>query len=288
MFYLNLFKNMSDLTWDFAVLKLIFGGVILTVIATILAIANNFLNINDKYIKWKKHKNKLQFKATYKINNPDFKFSLNYLSNPEPGKCILQTTVLNVSKDIKYIDCISYNFENPSNIQNIEPSLLFVNGEKWPKRIEHGERFATSVDFQSHLINTLFQYWKKGIKVYATCKSTTGDFILSNSIDYDLLVTFLAPINESYKNLSIILSQKSGGSQRDIEVSLWQLQIFGRITVHITKQLQQNNIPIVQYLIDKHGLINKKDLWNHWYRDLEEKKIHPSVIEGFLYSQFEK
>lgn len=262
--------------------KYIFGTVLITAIGTIFAITGNFLNIKDRFVKWTELRKKRKFKEVFKEGNPDFNFTLNYLSNPEPGKCVLRATVLNVSKEVKYIDSISYNFRVLTHADRYEPSAMFMNGEKWPKRLEHGERFITSVDFHSTLLNSLFQYWKKGVQVYATCKSTTGDNLCSNPLDFDKLVNFLKPINEDYLNLAVLLSQKTGASQRDVEASLWQLQIFDRMTVHIAKQLQQNNIPIVQYLVDKHGLVIKEDPWYHWYRDLEEKKINPTVIVGFL------
>lgn len=266
------------------ILKLIFGTALITAIAAFFTITGNFFNVRDRFRKWREERKKGKFKNVYKEGNPDFNFSLNYLSNPEPGKCILTARILNFSKEIKYIDPISYNFQVLINKDRHEPPMMFMNGEKWPKRLEHGERFSASVDFHSSLLNTLFQYWKRGVQVYAICQSTTGDHLRSNLLDFDKLVNFLEPINEDYRNLSVLLSQKTGASLRDIEVSLWQLQIFGRMTVHIAKQLQQNNIPIVQYLIEKHGLVFKQDVWYHWYRDLEEKKISPSIIEEFLRS----
>ena len=71
---------------------------------------------------------------------------------------------------------------------------------------------------------------------------------------------------------------------RDIEISLWELQIFNRLTVHIVKQLQSNGIPIAEYLINEHGLIVQEDMWSHWYRDLENRRIQPSVVEEYLRS----
>lgn len=97
-------------------------------------------------------------------------------------------------------------------------------------------------------------------------------------------MNFMDPIDEKYNKLAILLSQKTGGSLKNIQVSLWQLQIFKRLTVHIAKQLQYNNIPIAEYLIKEHGLIPQNDIWYHWYRDIEQKQIQPRVIEEFLES----
>ncbi|WP_348812740.1 hypothetical protein [Flavobacterium maritimum] len=271
--------NISEETLNY-----IFGGTIITGIAAFIAITTNFLNITDRFKKWKNERKKKKYKKSFYENNPDFKFSLNYISNPQPGKCILRANLLNVSKEVKFIESTQYKFEDPKNPKKYEPTNMVMDGEKWPKRLEHGEHFSTSVDYSMILLNVVFQYWRKGFKVYCTCKSTTGDFLQSNSIEFDKLMDFMDPIDEKYKNLAMLLSKKTGGSQRDIEVSLWQLQIFKRLTVHIAKQLQYNNIPIAEYLITGHGLIPQEDIWYHWYMDIEQKQIQPEVIEEFLES----
>lgn len=269
---------------EIGTVQLILGTSILAAIAAFFAITTNFFNIRDRFKKWRSERKKAKYKKTFFENNPDFEFSLNYLSNPQPGKCILYANLLNISKEIKYIESFEYKFEDPKNPTKIEPSQMFINGEKWPKRLEHGERVAISTDFSMTLPNVAFQYWKKDYQVYCTSKTSTGDFLRSNKIDFDVLVNFLEPINERYKGLAVSLSKKTGGLHRDIEISLWELQIFNRLTVHIVKQLQHNSIPIVEYLIDKHGLIVQEDIWSHWYRDLEHRKIQPIVVEEFLMS----
>jgi hypothetical protein len=265
-------------------LNYIFGGTIITGIAAFIAITSNFLNISDRFKKWRSGRKKQKYKKSFFESNPDFKFSLNYISNPEPGKCILRANLLNVSNEVKFIESTQYRFEDPKNPKKYEPTNIFMNGEKWPKRLEHGEQFSTSVDYSMTLPNLAFQYWYKGFKVYCTCKSTTGDFLQSNSIEFDMLMDFMDPIDEKYKNLAILLSKKTGGSQRDIEVSLWQLQIFKRLTVHVAKQLQYSNIPIAEYLITEHGLIPQKDILYHWSSDIEQRQIQPKIIEEFLES----
>lgn len=273
------FMNISDETLNY-----IFGGTIITGVAAFIAITTNLLNIRDRFKKWRSGRTKEKYKKLFYENNPDFKFSLNYISDPKPRKCILSVRLLNVSNEVKFIESTQYNFKNPQNPKKYEPTNLIMNGEKWPKRLEHGEGFATSVDYSMFLPNLAFQYWGKGFKIYCTCKSTTGDFLKSNSIEFDKLMEFMDPIEEKYKNLAILLSEKTGGSKRDIEISLWQLQVFKRLTVHIAKQLQYNNIPIAEYLIAKHGLIPQEDIWYHWYRDIERSQIQPTVVEEFLKS----
>lgn len=91
--------------------KLIFGTALITAIAAILAITSNFFNIKERFVKWRELRKKGKFKEVFKEVNPDFNFTLNYLSDPAPGKCVLHTRVLNVSKEVKYIDDISYNFQ---------------------------------------------------------------------------------------------------------------------------------------------------------------------------------
>lgn len=271
--------NISEETLNY-----IFGGTIITGIAAFIAITTNFLNITDRFKKWKSGRKKQKYKKSFYENHPDFKFSLNYLSNPQPGKCILNAKLLNVSNEIKFIESTQYKSEDPKNPKKHVPTNIFMDGEKWPKRLEHGEHFSTSVDYSITLANEAFQYWHKGFKVYCICKTTTGDFLQSNSIEFDKLMDFMDLIDEKYKNLALLLSKKTGGSQRDIEVSLWQLQIFKRLTVHIAKQLQFNKIPIAEYLITEHGLIPQEKIWYHWYSDIEQRKILPKVIEEFLES----
>jgi hypothetical protein len=263
------------------IIKLIFGTTIITSLAALIAILGNFFNIRERYIKWKKEKKLNKSRSIFSENNPDFKFSLNYVSNPKPGKCQLSVSVLNTSKEVKFIEELTYNIVDPRFPKNVTP-FSYMNGEKWPKRLEHGERFYVSIEFSSTLSNMAYQCWGKGAKVYCTTRSTTGDLLQSNSIDFDKLMDILEPISEKYLNLADKLSRKTGGTKRDIEITLWQLQFFGRLTVHIARQFQNNKIPIAEYLIQEHGLNFQKDLWFHWHHDLEEKKIQPDVIEGYL------
>ena len=202
-------------------LNYIFGGTIITGVAAFVAIATNFLNIRDRYKKWRSARKKEKFKKSYYENNPDFKFTLNYISNPQPGKCILRATLLNVSNEIKFIESTQYKFRDTNDPERYLPSNFFMNGEKWPKRLEHGEQFSTSVDFTMTLPNVAFAYWFKEIEVYCTCTSSTGDFLQSNSIQFDELMKFMVPLDEKYKNLAALLSNKTAGSQRDFEVALW-------------------------------------------------------------------
>lgn len=263
-------------------LKIIFGTTLITAIAAIFAITGNFFNIRDRFTKWRKEKKRKKYKKEHLVENPDFKFTLNYISNPEPGKCNLRVTLLNVSKENKFIESFSYHFVDPTEPEKYQPQMLFMNGEKWPKRLEHGERFTVSVDFSNTIYNSAFQYWGKGVKVHVSSKSSTGDLLRSNSVDFDKLMEFLEPIDEKYIELALLLANKFGSSKRDIEISLWQLQVFKRLTVHIAKQLQYNKIPIAEYLIIEHKLIPQEDLWFHWYRDIEQRQIQPEVIEIFL------
>ncbi|HBD25236.1 hypothetical protein [Flavobacterium sp.] len=264
--------------------KIIFGSV-LAIIVGFFAITNNFLNISDRILKQFNGRVKKKYKKDYIEGNPDFKFVFNYISHPKPSKCDVTVNIVNISKEVKFLQTVIFHFEENKNPDKYYPTTLFINKEKWPKRLEHGETFSIKYDFTNTIINTLFEYWKKGFKVYVKSQSTTGDLIKSNSINYDKLVEFLEPLNQDYYDLSVDVSDKYQCSQRDIEVTLWQLQFFERITVHMVKQLQQNNIPIVQFLINEYHLELKEDLWYNWYRDLEEKKIPAKVLEDFLKSK---
>lgn len=266
------------------IIHLIFGGTIVTAVAAFIAITANLFNIKDRLKRWLSEKKKSKFKKAFLENNPDFKFSLNFISNPQPGKCTLNITLLNTSKEVKYIESLNYKFLGSKNTKRHEPSALFTNGEKWPKRLEHGERFSTSVDFSATLANVAFQYWRKGFSVYCISKSTTGDLLRSNKVDFDKLMGFLEPLNENYINLATLLAKKTGGSKVELEISLWQLQFFKRLTVHIGKQLQQNNIPIAEYLIGHYGLIAQKDFWYYSGSVMDQRKIQPNEVEGFLKS----
>lgn len=252
-------------------------------IALILGLIESFFNITGRFKKWKEKSKKAKFKETYIENRPDFEYTFGYISNPPPGKCKLSIGFKNVSNEIKFIEMFSYNFEFKNNKNHYLPPLSVLNGEKWPKRLEHGERFHISMDFENTLYNSIFDYWKKDVQVYSRCNSSTGDLLRSNSVDFDVLTKFIEPLNEHYQKLALKLSKKFNGSQRDIEVSLWQLQLFKRITVHIAKQFHNNNIPILEYLVSEQNIVlGEGYFWSQLYSDLEKRKISSNTIESFL------
>lgn len=270
------------------ILKTVFGVVLITAISGTLAVATNFLNLKDRYKKYKATKSKEKHKKDYIENNPDFKFTLNYLSNPPFGECHISTNLVNLSNEIKYVEWVWYNFEDTKNPDKFYPSAGFHHkkfDDKWPKRLEHGERVYISEDFTSFLKNTAFDYWKKGFVVYCATITTTGVHLRSSSIDFDKLMSFLEPMKEENKNLSKALAEKTGGSLRDIEISLWQLQLFNRLTVNIVKQLNYNKIPIVRFLVNKHKMeLPENNVWQLWYTELEKRQIQPHIVENFLKS----
>jgi len=71
-------------------------------------------------------------------------------------------------------------------------------------------------------------------------------------------------------------------SLRNIEATIWQLQLFGRITSHITRQLQLNNIPILRYLNEAHGIVLKGSAWHELNKELEREKIPPDGVINYL------
>lgn len=272
------------------ILKTIFGVVLITALGGTLALATNFLNLKDRYKKHKATKSKEKHKKEFIENNPDFKFTLNYLSNPPSGECHISATLVNLSNEIKYIEWVWFHFEDIKDPSKFLPSAGFHHNkmnDKWPKRLEHGEKVYISEDFTSILKNTAFDYWKKEIIVYCATLTTTGVRLRSTSIDFDKLMTFLEPIKADYKNLSKALSEKTGGSLRDIEVSLWQLQLFKRLTIHIVKQLNYNKIPIIRYLAYTHHMEIPEDtnkVWQIWEKELHKREIQPKIVEDFLKS----
>ncbi|KOH42837.1 hypothetical protein [Sunxiuqinia dokdonensis] len=260
---------------------------IVSVLAGILAIGNNIFHLRDRFVNWRKkrkrrNRDKIGNKKNYIENHPSFEFSLGYVSNSPLGTCTLSISFLNLSFETKFIEPITYEFEFLSNKKQREPNIFFSNSEVWPKRLEHGQRFAFSLDFQNTLSNNLFRYWKKGVQVYAVCHSSTGDYLRSDAIGYDELVKHLVPLKKEYSDLAKKLAITRGGSLRDIEASLWQLQLFDRITVHVVRQLQENNIPSLAYLNMEYGLVLKNFSWTQIYTDLENKKIAPIHLINYL------
>ena len=86
---------------DIGTIQFILGTSVLAAVAALFAIATNFLNLRDRLKKRISERKKIKYKKTFLENNPNFDFSLNYMSDPEPGKCILYANLLNISKEIK-------------------------------------------------------------------------------------------------------------------------------------------------------------------------------------------
>lgn len=123
----------------------------------------------------------------------------------------------------------------------------------------------------------------KKCESYATCTSTVGDHLKSNLIEYDDLVQQVIPLRLEYESLAHDLAKKFNALNRDVEVSLWQLQHFDRITSNLVKQLQQHNIPTLQFLTQNHGIVWKDNSsWPQIYRELETKKIPPKILIEYL------
>ncbi len=262
---------------------LIIGAAIISSLITLIATGDSFLNLRDRFKNWRLEKKKAKFKETYQENHPDYKFRFGYISNPPNGKCILSIEFKNLSNEIKFIEPISYHYEYKGDKNHFLPSGSIINGEKWPKRLEHGERFSLNVDFTSFLNNQIYEYWKKDVQVFGKIKTSTEELIRSIPIDFDVLVKFLIPLNENYKVLSAKIAQKYNVPIRDIEASLWELQLFNRITSHTAKQLTENKIPILEYLISEHNIVLPEGfIWGQLYRDLEKRQISSNTVESFL------
>jgi hypothetical protein len=267
----------------------IFGPIVITALAASLAFFTNLLNLRDRFLKWRKAKKETKKnikEQPNEINTPEipenFIFKIGYISNSAPGKCTLTISIINKSGEVKFVDPLSYNFQFKHNPNIYQPPTMVMSNENWPQRLEHGERFATSTEFHLILNNNLFQYWKKDVLVYATTRTTIGDELKSNSIEYDKLAEKLIPLNEDYELIAKSISEKLAGSFRDVYISLWQLQIFNRLTVHIAKQLNDCGIPILDFLMKDCKLTFEKYPWGEWYRPLEKMKIPPSEIVSFL------
>lgn len=271
----------------------IFGPILITALAATVTFITNFLNLRDRFLNWRmkkkedKEKIKEQIKETIPLkNSEDFEFKIGVISNSEPGKCIITITIINKSGEIKFIDPISYNFQYKQNPNLFQAPTMVMSNEKWPRRLEHGERFATSFEFHIILNNNLFQYWKKGVLVYATSRTTIGDNFKSNTLEYDKLAEKLIPLNDEYRDLARIISEKINGYYREVYVSLWQLQIFNRLTSHIGRQLSNCGIPVIIFLKEQYGLSYENDPWYEWDKKLLEIKIPPSNIIAFLNNFF--
>jgi gluconate kinase len=76
------------------------------------------LNITDRFKKMRRGKKKQKYKKNHFMKTTLIKFSLNYISNPQPEKCILSAHWLNVSNEVKFTESTQYHFED-SKIQNM-------------------------------------------------------------------------------------------------------------------------------------------------------------------------
>lgn len=266
-------------------LKWIFGPIVITGLAATLTFITNFLNLRDRFLKWRNEKKERKGKIEKPLNveatpeiQENFIFKIGFISNSAPGKCILTISIINKSGEVKFVDPLSYNFQFKQTPNIYQPATMVMSNENWPRRLEHGERFATTTEFHLILNNNLFQYWKRDVLVYATTRTTIGDELKSNSIEYDKLAEKLIPLNEEYKILAKKISEKLKGNYMEVYISLWQLQIFNRLTVHIAKQLNDCGVPILVFLMQDYKLKFEKYPWGEWYSPLEKMKIPPSEI----------
>lgn len=267
---------MEDWLW-------IIGTAIISSLITLIATGESFFSLRDRFKNSKIDKKRAKLKETYQENHPDFDFSFHYISNPPAGICRLSIGLKNLSKEIKYIEPISYYFEYKHNRNIYLPPCSIIDREEWPKRLEHGQRFYLNLDFNSFLYNNIYDYWRKDVQVLSKIQTSTGDLLRSNPVDFDVLVNFLIPLNENYKVLSAKIAHKYNIPIRDIEASLWELQLFNRITSHTAKQLTENKIPILEYLISEHNIVLPEGfIWGQLYRDLEKRQISSNTIESFL------
>lgn len=256
--------------------------ILIVTIITIVTFSDSASNLSEKLKNWQNARRKRKHKSSFVENNPDFSFIIGHISNAPPGTCLVTTKITNQSQEIKYISLVSFNFDVPNSKGVPPPYQIFKEGQTL-ERLENGEVFLLKHNFKILLSNTLYDYWQKGVTVYATCKSTVEDHLKSNSIEYDNLANHLIPLRADYKDLALKLSKKFGATSRNIEVSLWQLQLFKRVTGNVVMQLQQNNIPIVQFLIKNYSNIRQNSSsWPRMCKIIEETHISPRAIVIYL------
>ncbi len=260
----------------------ILGSVLLVAIVGLVTLLVSFINLKEKFVSWRKNAATSKFKKAYLENHPEFKVSLSFPSNYYKGECMVSFGILNLSNEVKFIEQITYRYalkDNPN--QQLPTSHLFA-GDKWPKRLEHGERLDVSVPFHHDLFRNMYDYWKREVKVYATCQTTTGDLIKSNSVDYDTLIDVLEPLNHNYLKLAARLAKLNNSSKRNLTVTLWQLQRYKYLTSHIAKQLQRERIPIIEYLIKQYDYVPVDNLWVNWQHNLNRDKIDQLIVVSYL------
>lgn len=263
----------------------IFGPVLLGAVSFVLGILVNSFNLIEKGKKFWKERKKLKHKKNFLIGNPDFTITLYPSAGAVDNKCNLNVDVLNLSKETKFVHTIVYEFESSDYPNLSKGSTQFHNDQKWPKRLEHGEKFTVTVPFHSILIADLHKNFNKNVKVYSICTTSTGDKIRSKSIDFDYLTVYLEPINSEYLQLAKQLSKGHLLVEKSIATSLWQLQLYGKLTSHIGKQLSQVAIPIKTFLADKYEFREVPEYWMYWQNEILRKNIEKDIVIEFLQSQ---
>lgn len=137
---------------------------IFTILGGIIVYLNHSFNLLEKIKKWFETNRRKKYKSSFIENNPDFNFKLGYISNSAPGICRITLSLTNLSKEIRYINMVSYNFMIPNDNRYLPPFDI-LRQSQFPKRLEYGEPFHIQEDIQNILFNNLYQYWQKNVKV---------------------------------------------------------------------------------------------------------------------------
>lgn len=263
-----------------------FAGILFTgftALAMFTSLGSNLLEFWDRWRKRNKEKEKKKYKQTYQEDNPDFEFRLGYISNTPPGVCTLSVQFKNLSGEIQFIEPMTYCYEFRNDKNRYCPSGMIADHNQRVRRLEHSERFAFSVNFESFIYNNIYDYWKKDVQVYATCRTGTDVLLRSNTIEFDELAEHLVPLNYNHKELAGKVAEKFNCNVRNIVATLWMLQIFQRTTSHIIRQLQESGIPILEYFVKKLNVsLDNIDSQYKLLIELDRRQIKSNVIIEYL------
>ncbi len=263
-----------------------FAGILFsgfTVLAMFTSLGSNLLEFWDRWRKKDIENEKEKFKKTYRDDNPDFEFRLGHISNTSPGICTLSLQFKNLSGEVQFVEPMAYCYEFRNDKNRYCPSGMIADHNQRVRRLEHSERFAISVNFESFIYNNIYNYWKKDVQVYATCRTGTDVLLRSNTIEFDKLAEHLVPLIDTHKVLAAQVAEKVNCDVRNIEATLWMHQIYQRTTSHIIRQLQENGIPIMEYLVNRFNI--SLDVIDSQYKllvELDRRQFNSKVIIEYL------
>lgn len=234
----------------------------------ILAAVNNTFSLIERYVKWRDRK---KGKELYKA-------SLNYVSQTNPPKALISSSITNVSGEIKFVRGITYYFKEANGTTSgfMPTGLLVLSKQKWPHRLENGEILHINDDLTSTIYHRLYECWRKGFVLYYTMRDTFENVVSSNNVNFDDIVKQITQPSQHAFALADSLSKKYPASHRRFLVSLWQIELFDRLQVHIFHQLIRDtmNMNFVSTIVQQFALTEP----DKWYYELEELKVKPLVI----------